>query len=270
MTDGDAGRASPHHDEFFDGANSPRLTRCAVLFVDLLGIKQLALSEDASKYLKTLDEALRSSRDFLRDDSPWPAAYFSDSLVIVSPVADGTDCSALTGLIEQAVALQTDLLEHGYALRGGITLGEIHLSGNLMFGPGLIEAYQLEGGSAIDPRIVLSPKAAETVKQASGDEVDELSWSLLCDQDEQLVVDYLAASIVSYRFASGRDGLEWHRDLIIKRRAEHEKAIPVWSKWNWVAQYHNAVCVRLERSSPDLLVPNVGTRRFSPFKQAGP
>ena len=186
--------------------------------------------------------------------------------MIVSPVADGTDCSALTGLIEQAVALQTDLLGHGYALRGGITLGEIHLSRNLMFGPGLIEAYQLEDRSAIDPRIVLSEEAAETVRQGSVDEVDELGWSLLEDQDEHLVVDYLASSIVSYRFESGRDGLEWHRDLIIKRRAQHEKAIPVWSKWNWVAQYHNAVCARLEGSSPDLLVSDVGTRRFSPFE----
>ncbi len=265
MTDAEAGGVGPYHHEFFDQDGSPKLARCAVLFVDLLGITQLARSEQASKYLTTLNEALRSSRDFLVEDSPWPAAYFSDSLVIVSPVADGSDCSALTGLIEQAAALQTDLLTHGYALRGGVALGEIHLSRNLMFGPGLIEAYQLEDRSALDPRIVLSTEAATAVRQGSGEEVNELDWSLLEDQDERLVVDYLASSIVSYRFTSGRDGLEWHRDLINKRRAEHEKAIPVWSKWNWVAQYHNAVCDRLESSSPDLLVPDVGKRRFSTF-----
>lgn len=57
MTNGEAGRASPHHDEFFDGDGSPQLTRCAVLFVDLLGITQLALSEDASKYLKNVERS---------------------------------------------------------------------------------------------------------------------------------------------------------------------------------------------------------------------
>lgn len=265
MADAEQGHVGPYHDEFFDDQGGPRLARCAVLFVDLLGISQLARSENAATYLRTLNDALRSSRDFLREDSPWPAAYFSDSLVIVSPVAGGSDCSALTGLIEQAAALQIDLLSHGYALRGGIAMGEIHLSRNLMFGPGLIEAYQLEQRSALDPRIILSQAAAQTVRSGPGDEVGELGWSLLEDQDGHLVVDYLASSIVSYRLEPARDGLEWHRDFINRRRAEHQSDIAVWSKWNWVAQYHNAVCARLEGSSPELLVSNVGARRFAPF-----
>lgn len=236
-----------------------------MLFVDLLGISQLAGSENAATYLRTLNEALSTSRNLLREDSPWPAAYFSDSLVIVSPVADGSDCSALTGLIEQAASLQTDLLEHGYSLRGGIALGEIHLSRNLMFGPGLIEAYRLEQAASIDPRIILSDEAATTLRAGSGDDVNELGWLLLEDQDGRLTVDYLTSSIIAYRFETTDEGLEWHRDLILKRRSEHAGTIAIWSKWNWVGQYHNAVCAYLADSSPELRVPGVGERRFSLF-----
>lgn len=265
MADAVRQQAAPYHGEFFASDGTPRLAHCAVLFVDLLGITQLATSAGAATYLTTLNDALRSSRDFLREDSPWPAAYFSDSLVIVSPVASGSECSAVTGLAAQAAALQMNLMLHGYAMRGGLAIGEIHLSRNLLFGPGLIQAYQLEERAARDPRIVLSEQAAQIVRAGASDDNAELGWTLLEDQDERLVVDYLTSAIVEYRLEPAEDGLMFHRELIVRRLKEHRANIAVWSKWVWVAQYHNAVCERLFQGIPELLIDDVGARHFTEF-----
>jgi hypothetical protein len=95
-------------------------------------------------------------RDFLKEDSPWPAAFFSDTLVVASPVLDDDEESALGGLIIQAAWLQLDLVAQGFFVRGALALGRFHMRAGLIFGPGLIEAYELgercRGTSPCHPR----------------------------------------------------------------------------------------------------------------------
>jgi hypothetical protein len=68
-----------------DGA--PRLARCALLFLDLLGVKKMATGERAQQNLVDLEQAIRSLglRDFLDPDSAFPAAIFSDTVVMAAP-----------------------------------------------------------------------------------------------------------------------------------------------------------------------------------------
>jgi hypothetical protein len=258
-----------YYRDFHDEHGAPRLARCAILFIDLLGVKALARSPEAGQYLVTLDRALNDSRDFLLADSRWPAAYFSDSLVMVTPLAAPDDPSAVASLLTQAAWLQLGLSQHGFALRGGLCIGDVHLSRNLLFGPGLIDAWQLEDQRAKEPRIVLSAEAVSNMEKAYGGYEDRTqapqTWELLIDQDREVVIDYLTASIVDFVVDPAEDGLRQHRDLIVRRLAEHERDTSVWQKFIWAAQYHNWVCRRLFRGRRDLQIPGVGSRRFRPF-----
>jgi hypothetical protein len=153
---------------FLDEAGTPQLARCALLFLDLLGVTEMARSPHAQQNLVDLEQAIRGLqlRDFLDPDSAWPAAIFSDTLVMAAPTElFGGDDAAVTGLLLQVSSLQLSLAERGFFARGSITLGEFYLRDELVFGETLVEAYELENNFAIHPRVILSPEVLEAQRQ---------------------------------------------------------------------------------------------------------
>jgi hypothetical protein len=98
---------------FVDEAGHPRLAPSAFLFVDLLGVRDVS-EISPLEGLRGLEQATRRTfRDFLAPDSPWPSAFFSDTLVVASPFAGPEpEEPALGGLILQAAYLQFSLIEH--------------------------------------------------------------------------------------------------------------------------------------------------------------
>jgi hypothetical protein len=207
-------------------------------------------------------------RDYLRDDSPWPAAFFSDTLVIAAPIPDRDEAeAAVGGLIAQAAWLQWDLTRRGYFLRGALTVGNLHLHEGLSFGPALVEAYDLERERAVYPRIILADAALDVMTEALNTYEKPGSapqnWELLEDQDAETFIDYLAASIVDFVMDPPRAGLEDHRDLITDRLAATRPSRSVWEKYRWVADYHNVVCARFYqgRQAAALRVDGVGMSR---------
>jgi hypothetical protein len=62
---------------------TPKLERCAVLFIDLLGVRAMNRGprRRVQQHLVELDRAVTGMyRDYLKPESPWPAAFFSDTL----------------------------------------------------------------------------------------------------------------------------------------------------------------------------------------------
>src|SRR5579864_5884584 len=96
---------------FLDADGAPRLQRCALLFLDMLGVSAMARSEQASEHLAAVDRAVRSSfRDFLGPAAELPSAVFSDSLVIAAPVpSPELERTTILGLITQAAFAQLGL-----------------------------------------------------------------------------------------------------------------------------------------------------------------
>jgi hypothetical protein len=75
------------------------------------------------------------------------------------------------------------LLQIGFLTRGAITLGNLHHIDNVIFGPALIEAVQLEK-EAVYPRLVCSPKLIDHLK----------SFPSECDP---IIADHLGRQIVN-------------------------------------------------------------------------
>jgi hypothetical protein len=245
---------------FLTRRREPKLVRCAVLFLDLLGVRDMsrASPREAQKTLIALERSVSGMyRDYLDPDSPLPAAFFSDALVLASPIgADGDEVSAVAELVSHAAWLQLNLLAADFFVRGGLSVGLFHIRDGLLFGPALVEAYELESRDAVNPRVVLSKAAEQAVTRPNN--------LLLCDGDGWTFINYL--HLLFDQLDDPAIVLGTHRDHVVDRLHRHRSDKRVWEKYRWVAEYHNAFVGGDALQAMDLCVPtDAMTWRFEPF-----
>jgi hypothetical protein len=251
---------------FVDGEGQPILVDCAVLFVDVLGVSAMSRAAGAPAQLARLNEAVRGAyRNYLAEGSPWPAAYFSDTFVLASPVGigEGGDRAAVGELVDQAAWLQLDLLNRGFFVRGAITLGPFHIREGFVFGPALVEAHELEQRTALHPRIVLGGEAESSQRSESeARECDLVSRPLLCDNDGRVFVDYMRVLLEDPKDPIPM--LESYREAVMRLLRERRQDREVWEKYRWVGEYHNQRLSEQPAAIAALTVPDdLIARRFS-------
>ncbi len=211
---------------------------------------------NASENLVDLDRVLRrTSRDFLAEDSPWPSALLSDSLIVADPTSSRSgDVFVLTEMLIQAAILQLQLAAGGFFARGALTIGDIHVHDGMVFGPALVKAYRLETKHAISPRVILTKEAREVLE-------DDLSHYenpedapqadlLVVDQDGVVFIDYLR---MLFDEIDPVEELERHRAVVEEKLRAHRGESRKWDKYRWVAEYHNHFCERRMEAGP--LIP---------------
>lgn len=235
---------------FHDDEGQPRYACCAVLFLDLLSISEA--TERGQDELRRFHRAVTATFGRLTaPEAPWPAATFSDAVVLAVPLeALGHDESAEAAIGElmiQAGYLQLDLLDEGFVARGGITVGDLYLHRGLVFGPALVDAYRLETVVAVHPRIVLDACVEPLLMRARSSYGDPdrdapQDTQVMRDADDLLFVDYL--SLLFDEVEGFATGLQRHRDVIDRGLTENARKTRVWEKYHWMADYHNAVCMR--------------------------
>lgn len=131
----------------------------AVLFLDVLGFKQLinANREDLIEEALNITTAERGSQ--------YSVSAFSDNMVVSTEFSRGYE---LYGLMQFASNLTFSLLRLGILSRGGIAVGSLRHKGSIVYGPALVEAYQIESQIAVYPRIVLARDAIAKATEAGG------------------------------------------------------------------------------------------------------
>lgn len=129
-----------------------------VAFIDVLGFRAMIYDLRHKPHLKPkIHQVLEAFRDvdlrYKKDQkffSQLKATCFSDSLVISSNDLDAERFVFAIG------DLQARMLFNGILLRGGITKGLLFHEEGIIYGEGLIEAYDIESKKAKYPRVVLS------------------------------------------------------------------------------------------------------------------
>ena len=87
---------------------------------------------------------------------------FSDSLVISFDFeSDGEILNTLIDLLH----ISFTLAWLGFLVRGSVCVGKIFHSKEMVFGPGLVDAYETESKKAIYPRILISKEIVEQVQR---------------------------------------------------------------------------------------------------------
>lgn len=258
----------------------PVLYESAVLFVDLLGVKEMAFAESAQDNLDLIDSAFNEAFAVMIDDNErpiMPYANFSDSIVVATPLgSDEAQESAVKSLLATAAALQFSLASRGIFMRGGISVGDVCVTESRVFGAGLVRAYNLEDKMAIFPRILIDPEGDLT-----GDEPHRLTDLLGRESLRTVVADYVRRDTDGSRFVDyiggtlsteiepekNRDDLVAQGTFVNKRLLEFQGNAGVWEKYRWVSEYHGYAIKQLglppEIETEALVFPgSLATRRF--------
>jgi hypothetical protein len=235
-----------------------------VVFLDLLGfVEDVRKADEAGQqkeHLGKLRSALTEAKAdliegqeiSLKADSPdlYVIKVFTDNIVLGFPIFDDGE-SEFGSMLFRVGWYQYTLLKHGFFVRGGIAFGDLYMDEDVVYGKGLLEAYEAETKLARDPRVVLGPSAMAQVQNhlAWYGEVDFAPHNeyLLVDSDSQMFVNYLGMPIDGLEPDSALpseylDDLEKHRALIVSKLHEFSQMPALWSKYAWVGTYHNLFC----------------------------
>jgi len=121
-----------------------------------------------------------------------------------------------------------------------------------VFGRGLNEAYATESRFARDPRIVLASSVEEIVKIHMGDYAEPnyspRSRDLYRDSDGKVFINYLDSVLIAEdEIGPSYEELLKHKEVVERCLSEHKNNPPIWSKYAWVASYHNFFCEQYPR-----------------------
>lgn len=134
-----------------------------VAFMDVLGFSQLVRNADKHPHQReVILTIIRSLRTTLAEVPPTSFQFtqFSDCIVISADRSrDG-----LLAVFSGCAALVTDLLQMGVLLRGGIALGNLVHTSEILYGTGLLSAYSHDGVGG-NPRIVLDDDVVDDARK---------------------------------------------------------------------------------------------------------
>jgi hypothetical protein len=248
---------NPYHDK--DGA--PQIQQSIVAYLDILGfseeMREHSRAGTQRVHLEQLRQALSKARQPFRttdyyaerfgsSEAPYKLKVFTDNVVLGIPIWEDGE-SDLGQMISLVGEYQLILALHGFFVRGGISVGELYMDEDVVYGNGLLEAHQAEVSLARDPRIVLDQRAMEMVHQhlTYYGLVEDAPHNneLAVDSDGQMFINYLVSPLDgSPPDENYLKQVELHRDLVCSRLAKYQDQPLIWSKYAWAATYHNVVC----------------------------
>ncbi len=233
-------------------------TEHLVAFLDVLGFRALVKGNKKEKIdeyflvTKVVEKYLRN----IQIKSNIKFITFSDSIVMgldVDGIPKGDRADRLRQFCIAVSILQCDLAKHGIWIRGGISFGDLSFEKekNVIFGPALIDAYDLEAKVAKVPRVLVSQiflkyldceTTAEIIAALNTKIHDNWSSSVLYSwrigeaeynsfkRDYPLFVDYLGQFLIA----------EKHEELgeLIKLLQITSNETPeAYEKLRWVGDY---------------------------------
>lgn len=132
-------------------------TEKIVAFIDILGFKYLVNDEskveDIGAILKLPYFMGQDGVAGMLKIKSVMMTSISDSLVFSIGLNERGAMNKITRLL--SVFTQALLSQHSLLLRGGIAVGKLYHDSDVVYGPGLVKAYELENKISIYPRIVM-------------------------------------------------------------------------------------------------------------------
>ena len=275
---------NPYH---VDG-QEPTLRQSVLVFMDILGYSDMIRRSEASgtqqQVLRKLHRALVGGRAWLEDKELPPRLRelgekgyyalkaFTDNIVIGWPVHDDAE-SELGSAFFKLASFQFQMVTEGFFIRGAISVGDAYVDEVAVFGSALSGAYAGESSLARDPRIILTPSAVKVAKKHlayySNPRHAPHVRNVLRDSDGQWFLNYLDCVLIAEdEHGPFYDEFLKHKTAVEEKLQEYRGNPPIWSKYAWVAGYHNYFCdlhsrhfteehkinVELFRASPALIV----------------
>ena len=252
-----------------DEDRKPQLAETFVLSLDILGTKATT-TEEATRNLEVTENALSRANDWAStSDERSVVRWFSDNLALADPIElEGPEDLAFGFHLITASAVQFALAEMGLFSRGGMTRGAFYADEMFVYGPALIDAYELESKQALTPRVILSEQLAsfalEDLRRLQGGSLEVHRKLLAVDNDGMVFVNYLDG--VFDEPAETWDSLEAHKQTIEERLTEHRGDPHVHQKYQWLADYHDRFCrANVRNAGEEVIIGTVDGPKLVPF-----
>ncbi|WP_416242652.1 hypothetical protein ACLSSQ_10595 [Azospira sp. APE16] len=244
-----------HHakDDYLEnGQPVHRLSYCA--FLDVLGfsarIRASYKDKTANKLLRQFHAIFERRINRLKSEVDESLLYFksfSDNVLLAHP-RFSHDMESEFGFILWSISeYQFEMALQGFFIRGGLSVGNLFVDDNSVYGEALIDAYELESKVAVNPIVVLCDNTMKFVDHHIGYYYGESSPQVrhvLVNADGRYFINYLSECILETD-----DGEELHADSLHKHKEQIELALSlyadqaaVFAKFSWLSAYHNYFC----------------------------
>jgi len=201
-----------------------------VAFVDVLGFSNLVYSKTTELISKYFSFVVDDFRDAVEKHG-FKFLIISDSIVLSAPDTK----EDLRTTVKILYRLQQKLLEEeGILIRGGLSYGELHMEAddNIIVGPGLINAYNLES-SATSPRIIIDRSFIPKYYTGTADLIADLLW-VRYEQCTPYLADFV---FLDYGKGIGFSCQKRKLDRIIQALRENYYKNEHIDKYEWLKVY---------------------------------
>jgi hypothetical protein len=233
-----------------------------ISYFDILGMRQLLTDSgnDPSKIEKLLSlcKVLSDPDQGSKDAWGWQFVNFSDLIVRAVPIMSDANKQHRIGLMFHELSdichIQANLIARGVMVRGSMTVGNIAIEHELVFGEGLARAYLQESTKARFPRIIVDRRLMEMFRslyllRSHAEFAEEWSYVrpyLGRDSEGTYFVDYLNYVQINEKPDKYAKFLAKHRDVILEKRRQlrgdrRKKEFKSRAeKVGWLMSYHNS------------------------------
>ena len=136
---------------------------------------------------------------------------------------------------------------HGFFIRGGLSIGDLFVDDNSVYGPALLEAYGLESKAAVNPTVVLSDDVMDLVLHHCNfykGEAPPQNREVLVNADGRFFINYLSECFVDTGVS---EEINWatlrtHKKQVEKALNKYRHLPAIFAKFSWLAAYHNYFC----------------------------
>lgn len=218
-----------------------------VAFLDILGFraKVLGIENNASLFdqIRALQEHIEKLltsylvpliQDFVQPSTR--LTLFSDSIVISAPASNNF---SFPYVVIATLELHRHLGTLGTFVRGGIARGPLYHQNSVLFGAGLIQAYDMERKHARTPRVIFAPGLGTRWLEITSTGVLSGYRELVTqDADGFFRLDMFHETSMEKDDRRIADWFAQVRDHLVKQLAERVP-LDVWSKLVWLAGRFN-------------------------------
>lgn len=178
--------------------------RRIVCFIDILGFSgkikgTTKNSPEGNANLENICKAIKIINDFSGvlhkklKIKGIQSTQFSDSIVISFPWNENENTIVAAFMLIKYMQVYL-IKEFNILLRGGIVIGDVIHNAQMIVGPAMIDAYQLESKCAFSPRIVIDPKVSfrfnKILKKTKDDGTCNDTTIIHKDSDDTSYIDY--------------------------------------------------------------------------------
>lgn len=226
--------------------------RKAVLFIDILGFKEKVdnCNEDNSQ-ITNIYNVLSIMKNHFYKNKDLKRIHFSDSIVISF---NAEEHGAILDIIGSIQSLVKKIVNEGFLLRGGITVGNVYHDDDFIYGPAMNKAYYLESKIAKNPRIIIDPEIIELSKnnmpEFFNEGMEEYIYNYISiDSDDNHYIDYFKKGVDTFWEINDNDKryVDKLNEIIQQGLKIPDKEIN--SKYIWMRDKHNDLIKNLKSNT---------------------